>query len=166
MDKFITAVAGVLPALHDDMPETALTKAINAIPVGLPAVDDEPTDHAAALLLGMTDGTLHKKIDGDSDTRGRGLNDLIVLPNGKIGTPVANLVSITDPDVPVFQKGGARFRDLLGSKDLLVGAPLEEAHLWVLACRLAFSGSHAVPRGPLFSCGLHRHPSQPDLRNH
>jgi len=137
VDEFVTAVARVLPDLHVDMSETALETAINAIPVELPDVDDEPNGHAAALLLGMTDGTLHKKMDGESDARARGLNDLIVLPNGKISMPVSHLVSIDDAAVPVFKVGGARFRGLLASEDLPSSTPLEEAYLWVLACRLA-----------------------------
>ena len=64
--------------------------------------------------------------------------------------PVAHLVSSTDPKVPVFRKGGARFCDLLGSEDLLVSAPLEEACLWALACRLAFSGSLRFGPSALF----------------
>ena len=74
-----------------------------------------------------------------------------MLPNGKISMPVAHLVSSTDPKVPVFRKGGARFCDLLGSEDLLVSAPLEEAYLWALACRLAVSGSLRFHSGPRFN---------------
>ena len=56
--------------------------------------------------------------------------------------PVAHLVSITDLAVPVFRKGDARFGGLLANKDdLLTSAPLEEAYLWALACRLAVRGS-------------------------
>jgi len=137
VDEFVAVVTGTVPALHADMSPAALTKAIKAIPVKLPDVDDEPNGHAAALLLGMTDGTLHKKMDGESDARARGLNDLIVLPNGKISMPVSHLVSIADAAVPVFKVGGARFRGLLASEDLLSSTPLEEAYLWALACRLA-----------------------------
>ena len=164
VDKFVAVVTGTVPALHADMSPAALTKAIKAIPVKLPDVDDEPNGHAAALLLGMTDGTLHKKMDGDSE--GRGLNDLIVLPNGKISMPVSHLVSIDDAAVPVFKVGGARFRGLLASEDLLSSAPLEEAYLWALACRLAVSGSLRFHSGPRFDAKCtHPHPSRPDLPN-
>ena len=146
VDRFVAAFAGAVLALHADMSPAALTKAIKAC-TAVPGPRKPKlvrNDHAAHLLLGMSDEVLH---------RYSVVNNLVVLRGGRYGSismPVSHLVSITDPNVPVFAMGGARFGGLLSQKNLPVSAPLEEAYLWALACHLALSGSLQFHEGPVF----------------
>ena len=52
VDMFVAAVAGAIPALHDDMSEAALTKAITACTIELPRKPERTVEnaHAANLL--------------------------------------------------------------------------------------------------------------------
>jgi len=79
---------------------------------------------------------------------GRGLTNLVVLPNGKISSTISHLVSTSDAAVPVYGTGAERFASVLDGPELLINAPLEEAYLWVLACRAAIHGRLAFHRFP------------------
>ena len=68
----------------------ALKTAVKACTVKEDETEDRPNVHAANLLLGLSDSELHTKMDGKSDARGRGLNNHIVLPNGRISMPVSH----------------------------------------------------------------------------
>ena len=83
-----------MPALHAKMAVkqsvAALKTAVKACTVKEDETEDRPNVHAANLLLGLSDSELHTKMDGKSDARGRGLNNHIVLPNGRISMPVSH----------------------------------------------------------------------------
>ena len=98
---------------------------------------------ATNLLLGLSDSELYTKMDGKSDARGRGVNNLIV-GTSKWQDQHARRPPRLDhrSRCARLSEGWCQFGGLLANKDdLLTSAPLEEAYLWALACRLAVRGS-------------------------
>ncbi len=130
VDRFVNKFADAVGA--GDFSRVTLDRAIRACPVDLRGVQARPDGHAAELLLGMS--------DEDVFNIGRGLTNLVVLPNGNISSTISHLVSTSDPAVPVYGTGAERFASVLNGPELLINAPLEEAYLWVLACRAAIHG--------------------------
>lgn len=136
VDNFVDDLANALSG--GDCTETTLENAIQVCDVDL--YDSlEADDHTAKLLLGMVE------VDEKVEAIGRGLTNLVVLPNNKISSTIPYLVSTTDPNVGVYDNGADRFLSVLceqrNDTKLLYSAPLEEAYLWTLSCRGAIHGS-------------------------
>jgi hypothetical protein len=138
VDEFVEAFADAVRA--GDFCRATLEKAIKACPIDLSDGCSKPDPHAARLLIGMTDQEVYDI--------GHRLNNPVVLPNSKISSTISHLVSTADPKTPVFSIGAERFASVLDHHDLLISAPLEEAYLWVLACRAALNGRLSFNRSP------------------
>jgi hypothetical protein len=138
VDEFVETFADAVRA--GDFCRATLEKAIKACPIDLFDGCSKPDPHAARMLIGMTDQEVYDI--------GRRLNNRVVLPNSKISSTISHLVSTDDPETPVFGIGAVRFASVLDHHDLLISAPLEEAYLWVLACRAALNGRLSFNRSP------------------
>ena len=90
------------------------------------------TPHAAKLLVGVPDNENVARLD-----------DLVVLENNKLSSPISKLLNFSDEDKElnvIYQEGRKRFLNCLNGVDLLHSSPLEEAYLWVIACESALQG--------------------------
>jgi len=114
--------------------------------------DEEKMHNVSRLLRGVKDG------NGELGTLGyhfpRQVNDLVVLPDGRISGSLRMLLAKLDPELPVYAVGAQGMKWVLTKNgDLLSRTPLEEAYTWTLACRAAIDKVLAfnVRKGPVFS---------------
>ena len=112
-----------------------LRKCINVCP--MPSFSGiTPHRHATQLLRGMSDDQVEKA--------GRELNNLVVLPYGRISTTIFRLLSFRDVNAEldaIYVAGRERFYNaLLNDTDALSARPLEEAYLWTLSCQSVSDG--------------------------
>lgn len=91
-------------------------------------VEDVEVD-AARLLLGTP----------DIDNPNRQFSDVVSLKDNKFTVSVKKLMSITDPNINVYETGRDLFKKRLRGPDLISSTPLEACYYWTLACRSALN---------------------------
>ena len=95
-------------------------------------LDNNP--NAIRLLMGF--------LDSEYDNIVRQVDDVVVIPGERISSGLRKLLTMTDPNFPVYDSGHNLFTRQLTSvdHDLLAHTPLQAAYYWTVSCESSLNG--------------------------